>query len=69
VKELRLAGVSDMAAGNMFLPGFVKQFNDPKQGNTAVTQRTRLIGAGLKQTSQTDPATERMSCFYLVYNG
>jgi hypothetical protein len=47
----------------------VKQFNDPKQGNTAVTQRTRLIGAGLKQTSQTDPATERMSCFYLVYNG
>ena len=28
VKELRLAGVSDMAAGNMFLPGFVKQFNE-----------------------------------------
>ncbi len=28
VKELRLAGVSDMGAGNMFLPGFVKQFNE-----------------------------------------
>jgi hypothetical protein len=28
VKELRLAGVSDMAAGNMFLPRFVKQFNE-----------------------------------------
>jgi transposase len=28
VKELRLAGVSDMAAGNMFLPRFVEQFNE-----------------------------------------
>ena len=28
VKELRLAGVSDMAAGNAFLPGFVDAFNE-----------------------------------------
>jgi hypothetical protein len=27
VKELRLAGVSDMAAGNAFLPGFVERYN------------------------------------------
>jgi hypothetical protein len=28
VKELRLAGVSDPAAGNAFLPGFMAQFNE-----------------------------------------
>jgi hypothetical protein len=28
VKELRLAGISDMTAGNMFLPGFMEQFNE-----------------------------------------
>jgi hypothetical protein len=28
VKELRLAGVSDMAAGNLFLPSFVEHFNE-----------------------------------------
>ena len=28
VKELRLAGISDMAAGNSFLPEFMKQYND-----------------------------------------
>jgi hypothetical protein len=27
VKELRLAGVSDMRAGNVFLPSFIEQFN------------------------------------------
>lgn len=27
VKELRLAGISDMAAGNAFLPGFIEAFN------------------------------------------
>lgn len=27
VKELRLAGVNDMAAGNSFLPGFVERYN------------------------------------------
>ena len=27
VKELRLAGISDMAAGNAFLPGFVDRYN------------------------------------------
>lgn len=27
VKELRLAGISDMDAGNRFLPGFMKRFN------------------------------------------
>ncbi|ASG20672.1 ISNCY family transposase [Nitrospirillum viridazoti] len=27
VKELRLAGISDMAAGNAFLPGFMERFN------------------------------------------
>jgi transposase len=27
VKELRLAGISDMAAGNAFLPGFIERFN------------------------------------------
>ena len=27
VKELRLAGISDMAAGNAFLPGFIEQHN------------------------------------------
>jgi len=27
VKELRLAGISDMAAGNAFLPGFTKRYN------------------------------------------
>ena len=27
VKELRLAGISDMAAGNVFLPGFMEQYN------------------------------------------
>ncbi len=28
VKELRLAGICDMAAGNAFLPRFMKQFNE-----------------------------------------
>ena len=28
VKELRLAEISDMSAGNVFLPGFMKQFNE-----------------------------------------
>lgn len=28
VKELRLAGISDMTAGNAFLPGFITRFND-----------------------------------------
>jgi transposase len=28
VKELRLAGISDIAAGNAFLPEFMKRFND-----------------------------------------
>ena len=28
VKELRLAGVSDMEAGNAFLPGFIERFNE-----------------------------------------
>jgi hypothetical protein len=28
VKELRLADISDMSAGNAFLPGFMKQFNE-----------------------------------------
>jgi hypothetical protein len=28
VKELRLAEISDMSAGNAFLPGFIKQYND-----------------------------------------
>ena len=28
VKELRLAGISDMAAGNVFLPGFMEQYNE-----------------------------------------
>ena len=28
VKELRLAGISDIAAGNAFLPGFMERFND-----------------------------------------
>ena len=28
VKELRLAGISDMAAGNVFQPGFVERFNE-----------------------------------------
>jgi transposase len=28
VKELRMAGISDMNAGNLFLPQFIKQFND-----------------------------------------
>ena len=28
VKELRLAGINDMAAGNAFLPGFVERFNE-----------------------------------------
>jgi hypothetical protein len=28
VKELRLAGISDLAAGNNFLPGFVERFNE-----------------------------------------
>src|SRR5579875_3083086 len=28
VKELRLAGVNDMEAGNAFLPGFVERFNE-----------------------------------------
>lgn len=27
VKELRLAGIADMATGNAFLPGFIEQFN------------------------------------------
>jgi hypothetical protein len=27
VKELRLAGISDMAAGNAFLPGFLERYN------------------------------------------
>jgi hypothetical protein len=27
VKELRLAGISDIAAGNAFLPGFIERFN------------------------------------------
>jgi hypothetical protein len=27
VKELRLAGISDMAAGNAFLPGFIERYN------------------------------------------
>ena len=28
VKELRLAGIADMAAGNDFLPGFMARFNE-----------------------------------------
>jgi hypothetical protein len=28
VKELRLAGISDIAAGNAFLPVFVERFNE-----------------------------------------
>ena len=28
VKELRLAGISDMAAGNAFLPGFMARHNE-----------------------------------------
>src|ERR1700712_4853917 len=28
VKELRLAQISDMSAGNAFLPGFMKQYNE-----------------------------------------
>ncbi|WP_299657351.1 ISNCY family transposase, partial [uncultured Jannaschia sp.] len=28
VKELRLEGISDMVAGNAFLPGFVERYND-----------------------------------------
>lgn len=28
VKELRLAGISDIDAGNEFLPGFVARFNE-----------------------------------------
>ena len=28
VKELRLAGICDMAAGNLFLPSFVEHFNE-----------------------------------------
>jgi hypothetical protein len=27
VKELRMAGISDVAAGNAFLPGFIERFN------------------------------------------
>ena len=27
VKELRVAGISDMAAANAFLPAFIKRFN------------------------------------------
>lgn len=27
VKELRLAGISDVEAGNTFLPGFIERFN------------------------------------------
>jgi hypothetical protein len=28
VKELRLAGICDMSAGNAFLPAFVERFNE-----------------------------------------
>ena len=28
MKELRLAAIGDMAAGNAFLPGFVQRFNE-----------------------------------------
>jgi len=28
VKELRLAGISDIAAGNAFLPKFIQRFNE-----------------------------------------
>jgi hypothetical protein len=28
VRELRLAGISDMTAGNAFLPGFMERFNE-----------------------------------------
>ena len=32
VKELRMAGICDMDAGNLFLPQFMKQFNEKFSG-------------------------------------
>ena len=38
VKELRLAGVSDMEAGNAFLPAFMQRYNERFAGPPARTQ-------------------------------
>lgn len=53
VKELRLAGISDMEAGNAFLPGFVERYNAkfakaPPRKPRAGKQRTRYEPTGHK---------------------
>ena len=46
VKELRLAGISDMSAGNAFLPGFVERYNERfavRAASTANLHRPLLL--------------------------
>jgi len=49
VKELRLAGISDIAAGNAFLPEFIKRFNErfavaPASPMICIVHRSHRIG-------------------------
>ena len=40
VKELRLAGVSDLDAANAFVPGFIEDFNGASSGGRHGSTRT-----------------------------